>query len=180
MAALAAAAIAACSADLTLPPAQLPIVQQEIRLYALSGTPVNTSSAYSMVGLAEIRTDLSTSFDFAFDIRDTLGGTQGYLLPRGSVGFVADGGLQITTQPFDSILLAPTSGYEREKPVPIDSGTVLFAASRQQTCNFSIVRPRYAKLLVLSLDKTNRIAVIRVVIDPNCGYRGLGSGVPTE
>ncbi len=180
LAALAAAALAACGADLTLPPAQIPIAQQQITLYALTGTPVNTSSAYSMLGLAEVRTDLSTSFDFAFDIRDTLGGTQAYLLPRGSIGFVPDGGLQLTSLPFDSVVRAPNEGYVRDRPVPIDSGTVLIAASRAQTCSFSIVLPRYAKLLVLSLDRVNRVVVIRVVIDPNCGYRGLGSGIPTE
>jgi len=177
---LAFLALPACEGDLGLPPAQIPIAQQQITLYALTGTPVNTSSAYSMINLAEVRTDLSNEFDFAFDIRDTLGGRQAYLLPRGDLGFVPDGGLQRTTIPFDSLLFAPTTGYEDVRPTPIDSGAVLIAASRRQQCDFRISSPRYAKLLVLSLDYTTRVAVIRVVIDPNCGYRSLGSGIPTE
>lgn len=174
------ALLAACGEDLTLPDAQIPVAQQQITLYALTGTPVNTSSAYSMINLAEVRTDLSNAFDFAFDIRDTLGGQQAYLLPRAELGFVPDGGLQIATTTFDSLLLAPITGYEELRPTPIDSGSVIIAASRRQSCDFRITSPRYAKLLVLSLNYTTRVAVIRVVIDPNCGYRGLGSGIPTE
>jgi hypothetical protein len=178
--ALAAAALAGCGDELTLPPATQLITQQQITLFALSGTSVLTPSAYSMLNLAEVRVDLTTNFDFAFDIRDTVGGPQAFLIPRGNLGFGADGGLQLSTVPFDSLLLAPTEGYERIQPVPIDSGSVILAASRIQSCDFAVASPRYAKLLVLSLDMTTRSAVIRVIIDPNCGYRGLGTGIPTE
>src|SRR5690348_3030492 len=56
---------AACNSDLTLPPATLPIATQQITLYALSGTAVNTNSAYDGLGLGEVRTDQTNSFDFA-------------------------------------------------------------------------------------------------------------------
>ena len=127
-----------------------------------------------------VRTDISNDFDFDFDIRDSLGGQQAYLIPRAVLGFQPDGGLQHSTLSFDSLRLAPLGGYEREEMTPIDSGDVIVAASRLQSCDFTIVSPRYAKLLIQSIDYTSRVARIRAVIDPNCGYRSLGSGIPTE
>jgi hypothetical protein len=185
LAPLAAAVLAACGEEVVLPPAQIPVAEQEIRLYALSGTPVNTMSGYSMLSLLEVRLDRTNDFDFAFEIAPdsalglgTTGDTVAALLPRSFFGYVPDGGMQITTVPFDSIILAPSEGYERERPTPIVAGTILLVASRLQTCNFNIYRPKYAKLWVRELDLVNRVAVIRVVIDPNCGYRSLAPGIP--
>lgn len=174
------ALLAACGDNLTLPPAQVLIAEQDINLYALTGTPVRTPSAYTMLNLRSVRTDLTNDFDFAFEIRDTLGGQQAYLVPRGVLGFAPDGGLQLTTMEFDSLVLAPTTGYEKERMIPISVNSVVIAASRLQNCEFGIVSPRYAKLLVMDLNLTERRAAIRVVIDPNCGYRSLGSGIPTQ
>lgn len=178
--ALCSLALLGCDDELTLPPAQAFIAQQDIELFALTGTPVRTPSAYSMLLLRPVRTDISNDFDFAFDIRDTLGGQQAYLVPRGVLGFQPDGGLQLSTVAFDSLRLAPLGGYEREVMIPVDSGDVIVAASRLQSCDFNIVSPRYAKLRITGIDLTRRVAQIRLVIDPNCGYRSLGSGIPTE
>jgi hypothetical protein len=182
---LLAALLVACGEENVLPPAQIPVAEQEIRLYALSGTPVNTRSGYSMLALVEVRLDRTNDFDFAFEIAPdsllgvgTTGDTVAALLPRSFFGYLPDGGLQVTTVPFDSIELAPVEGYERERPTVVEEGTVLLAASRLQTCNFNIYRPKYAKLLVQQLDLVNRVAVIRVIIDPNCGYRSLLPGIP--
>lgn len=177
-----------CGDDITLPPANVAITEQQITIYALTLTPVNTPSAYSLVGLAEIRTDQSNDFDFAFDIGPdsvyglgTTGTDVAVLLPRAHFGFNPDGGLQpIAGTPFDSANLAPEAGYEEELPVPIDSGATYFVASRRQQCSFNFSRPRYARLRVESLDMALRKVVIRLVIDPNCGYRSLAPGIPTR
>src|SRR5713101_7387005 len=50
-----------CGSDLTLPPANIPIGQQQITLYALTGTPVNTNSGYDMLNLFEVRVDASNA-----------------------------------------------------------------------------------------------------------------------
>jgi len=179
--------VAACGNDLTLPPATVPIAQQQINLYAVNGTPVNTPSGYDMLTLAAVRTDASNSFDFVFDIGidsayglGTAGDTVAVLLPRGTVGFVDDGGLQLSTLPFDSIAIAPTAGYVANQPTRIRVGDVVLAASRAQTCNFGFIRPRYAKLQVQAIDLVQRTVALLVIIDPNCGYRSLTSGVPTQ
>jgi hypothetical protein len=178
----------ACSDNPILPPAQVPVAEQQITLYGLTGTPVNTPSGYNMIQLVEVRLDQTNDFDFALEIapESTLGlGTGGTLaaalLPRGYFGFAPDGGLQrLPDQPLDSIHIAPETGYERNFPVRIDSGAVLVAASRIQFCNFNVYRPKYAKLEIRQLDYGARRAVIRVVLDPNCGYRSLDPGIPTR
>ena len=178
--------LAGCGSDLTLPPASAPITQQEITLYALTGTSVGTNSAYDMLSLIEVRTDLTNSFDFAWDLRfdsaygiGKAGDTVAVLIPRGALGFVTDPGLQLApTFSIDSAIVAPTDGYIKDHAVRIKQGVVLYAASRVQTCNFGFTLPHYAKLLIEQIDLTNRQVVIRVVEDPNCGYRTLTSGIP--
>jgi hypothetical protein len=185
---LAFAGATACGSDLTLPPATIPIAQQQIKLYALTGTPVGTSSAYDMLSLAEVRTDVSTGFDFAFDmVFDSAYGfgqhndTVAVLIPRGALGFTADPGLQVVpTFNFDSLKIAAGTGYTKARAVRIHEGDVLFAASRAQSCNFGFIRPHYAKLLIQAIDLNAKMATILVIIDPNCGYQGLGSGIPTQ
>lgn len=180
-----AALLAGCSDNPVLPPATLPVTEQQILLSALTGTDVRMPSAYNMIVLAEIRTDNTTDFDFAFDIGidsafgvGTAGDTVAVLLPRGALGFNVDGGLQLTTTPFDSIMRGALDGYEREQPVRIRQGDVLLAASRTQQCTYQVVRPRVAKLRVDSVDVAARQVSIRVVIDPNCGYLSLAPGLP--
>lgn len=180
------AALAACGSDLTLPPATAPIAQQQIHLFALTETPVGTPSGYNMISLAEVQTFRSNDFDFVFDIGidstfglGTKGDTIAVLIPRGGLGFNEDAGLQFTLISFDSVQVAPITGYEKTKPTRIRAGDVFIAASRPQTCNFGFVRPRYAKGQVQSIDPVTRSAVILLVIDTNCGYRGLGVGIPT-
>lgn len=181
------AVAAACGSDPQLPPAGLPVTQQQITLYALTGTSVLTPSAYSMAAQVEVRTDQTTDFDFAFDVGvdsvlgvGTTGNTVAVLLPRGAIGLTADGGLQHSPLAFDSVKAAPLNGYERNLPLPITQGQVLIAASRLNQCTYQIIRPRaMAKLHVDSLDIAQRNVVISLVIDPNCGYLSLQPGYPS-
>jgi hypothetical protein len=183
-----AVVLGGCGTDLTLPPASIPIAQQQITLYALTGTPVGTPSAYDQISLTEVRTDVSSAFDFAFDLRfDSAyglghpGDTVAVLLPRGALGFSSDPGLQqIPTLPWDSVRIAPTDGYINNKAVRIRAGDILYSASRIQTCNYGFDLPHYAKLLIQQIDLANRVATILVIADPNCGYRELGSGIPNQ
>jgi hypothetical protein len=178
--------LAGCGDGLTLPPATVPIAQQQITLYALTNTPVGTPSAYNMVALSEVQVFRTNDFDFVFDIgvdsvlgAGTTGDTVAVFIPRAYLGFSEDGGLQYSPLGFDSLELAPTTGYEKQKPTKIRAGDTIVAASRLQTCNFSFVRPRYAKLYIQSIDLVARSMTATVIIDTNCGYRSLTSGVPT-
>jgi hypothetical protein len=170
------AVITACNASYTLPPATMAPDTGTVTLWALTGTDLSLPSAYSLEPWPPIvvRTDRSSAFDFAFDIQlDSLGDTSAVLLPRAAMGLYADGGLQISQEPFDSIKIAPTGGYQDSLPVPLQVGTVVLAASRSLTCNFGFVYPIYGKFLVTALDLTARSVTFSVLVDSNCGYRGL-------
>ncbi len=187
-AAILALLLAGCGTDLTLPPASAPITQQQIILFALTNTPVNTNSAYDMLQPIEVRVDQTNAFDFAFDLRfDSAygigkhGDTVAVLIPRGAMGFVADPGLIALPGIFnyDSLQVAPAGGYTKDRAVAIHEGDVLYAASRIQTCNFGFTLPHYAKLIIQKIDLAAYSTTIRVVLDPNCGYREINSGIPT-
>jgi hypothetical protein len=187
-AAIFALLLTGCGSATTLPPASAPITQQQINLFALTNTPVNSNSAYDMIQLLEVRVDQNNSFDFAFDLRfDSAygigkhGDTVAVLIPRGALGFVADPGLIYLPGifNFDSLQVAPVGGYVKDKAVQIHEGDVLYAASRIQTCNFGFTLPHYAKLVIQKIDLAAFSTTIKVVIDPNCGYREINTGIPT-
>lgn len=171
-----AATIAACSATYSLPPATNAPSSGTVTLWALTGTSLALPSAYDFLTYPPlvVFTDRTSALDFAFDIEvDSLHDTTAVLLPRGALGLSMDGGLQVTTVPYDSITLAPTGGYQDSLPVPLAVGTVVLAASRSQTCNFGYVYPFYAKLRVTTLDMAARSVTFDILVDSNCGYRSL-------
>src|SRR5712691_11340435 len=76
-------ALTACGNSTGLPPAHIANVVDTVSLYALDGTPVTAPSAYDIVFLRAVRTDLTTGYDFIFNI-DNAG--RAVLLPTGAVG----------------------------------------------------------------------------------------------
>jgi hypothetical protein len=173
-AALAAAFLgAACSAELTLPPASDENVVDTVTLYALSGTPIGTYSAYQMDLKRVVRTDQTSAFDFVFDI-DTAGPA---LHPSGLYGLAEGAGFQDGGAPFDSLTFAPLDGYEYQAATPIDSGDVLYVRSRPVTCLFGTFA-YFGKLEVLAVDTVARRIDLQVLVNANCGYRSLEPGIP--
>jgi hypothetical protein len=171
-----AAAIAACSASYTLPPATNAPDSGTVTLWALTGTPLALPSAYDFLTTPPVLvfTDRTSALDFAFDITaDSVHDTSAVLLPRGALGLSLDGGLQISTQPYDSITMAPTGGYQDSLPVKLVVGTVVLAASRAETCNFGYVYPLYGKLRITAIDFVARSVTFAILVDQNCGYRSL-------
>jgi len=168
-----AAAFAACDNPFALPPATAIPFDTTYTLWSLTGSPVSDPSAYDMVLQLIARTDRTTSFDFALDMPDSLGDTIPLLLPPGAFGLPRDGGLQISKTPFDSLNYAPDGGYDQGAGQKLAVGTVVLASSRTQSCNYSIVHPLYAKLLVTAINTAARSVTFRMVLDPNCGYRSL-------
>jgi hypothetical protein len=167
------AAIAACDNPFALPPATSPAIDKVFTLYSLTGSDVSAPSAYDMVYDTTVRTDRTYNFDFALDMPDSLGDTIPLLIPPGGLGLTPDGGLQISTTPFDSLTYAPNSGYDQTVRQTLKMGTVVLASSRTQSCNYNIAYPLYAKLQVLLIDPVARSVTFHMVLDPNCGYRSL-------
>jgi len=175
----------ACSTGFPLPPAALIVDTSSVTLWALTNTDLANPSAYDVVLQLVARTDRTSSFDFAFDIRVDSApphDTVAEFLPRGTLGLYVDGGLQVTTQAFDSITIAPPTGYQDTLAVPLKVGMVVLAASRSQTCNFGYIKPLFAKMQITALDFVARSVTFRIFTDPNCGYRSLRPDTlpPTE
>ena len=171
---------AACGDPLGLPPAQIANRTDTVSLYALSGTPVTTPSAY-VIGFREaVRTDQSpTGFDFAFDIDST---GRPVLLPTGALGLPRASGIQRTLHAFDSVTVAPTGSYQSDSAVVVDSSAVMILHSRPLICSYGIQSIYYAKLHVLAIDTTSgpngRRIDFEILTNINCGYRGLEKGLP--
>jgi hypothetical protein len=176
-----AAALGACGNANVLPPATVPLVEDTLALWAVNGTDIVHPSAFDLLSNLVVRTDRSANFDFVFDfVVDSVGDTVPVLLPRGAVGLSADGGLQRVGVQWDTLVIAPADGYETQTPVRLSLGSVVVARSRTQTCNFGLSSGIYAKLQPLDIDTPNRRMVIRILVDLNCGYRGLQTGLPSS
>ena len=173
----AAAAVAACGDDFTLPPAGAANRLDTVSVYALTGTAVGVPSGYQLEFRRVVRTDQTSLFDFAFDI--TPAGDPVFL-PTGPLGLGEASGLQVAPAPFDSVTIAPTSGYVYNAPAAADSGAELLVQSRVTTCSYGGSASYYAKLRVLTVDMVERRADFEILVNTNCGYRGLEPGLPTQ
>ena len=172
---IAALVAAACGNSTGLPAATAPNIIDTISLYALEGTPLTVPAAYVIQTKEEVRTDQRSDFDFVFNI--TAAG-QAVLLPTGAVGLGVASGIQVQNASFDAVTTAPTSTYVDSLAVPVDSGTVAVVHSRPVTCVFGPIVFYYGKIEVLAIDTIARRVDLRVLVDQNCGYRGLELGLP--
>lgn len=175
IAAAAAATAVACGDPFGLP---LPVFANEVdtaSLYALTGTPPATPSGFRLDFAQAVRLDQSTQVDFAFDI-DTAG--RAVLLPTGALHLGRNSGVQTTGVQFDSITFATDRDYNLDSAVVVQVGSVALLQSRLATCSWGGTAFYYAKLLVLGVDTTTRKLDFQILIDKNCGYRGLAPGLP--
>jgi hypothetical protein len=173
--------VAACGDSFGLPRASIENEVDTLTMYALTGTPVSTPSGLRLESRAVVRTDQTSTFDFAFDIDST---GQALLLNTGALRLGRASGALITQTPFDAILVAPDTRYELDSAVAIDGNTVAIIHSRPTLCGFGLTARFYAKLRVLELDTApgpdGRKVTFEILVDTNCGYRGLEPGLPHQ
>ncbi len=178
LAATAAVSLAlACGNPTALPAPTIENVVDTVSLYALRGTDISLPSAYALETAQPVRTDQTTLLDFAFDF-DSIG--EPALFPTAAIHLGALSGMQRSATAFDAITLAPTGRYDFEKPIALDTGTVVLVRSRPTQCLFGVTVSLYAKLRVLSVDSTARRLDFEILVDQNCGYRGLAPGLPKQ
>ena len=67
-----------------------------------------------------------------------------------------------------------------DQPLAVSAGTVAIVRSRPTNCLFGVTVSLYAKLLVVAIDPTARRIDFRIMVDQNCGYRGLAPGLPSQ
>ena len=172
---------AACEDPIGLPPPSIPNRTDTVTLYARTGAPVDHASGYFIAARHTATADQTTLFDFLFDI-DTLG--RAVLLPTGAANVARGSGIQRTLRPFDSVTVAPSSGYQLDSAVIVNSNSVAILQSRPVPCAFDNIARNYyyAKLHVLEIDTSatpdGRRITFEILNNINCGYRGLEPGLP--
>lgn len=168
----------ACDNPLSLPAASTENVIDTVTVYALNGTPVTEPSGYDLGTKRAVRTDL-VGFDFAFDI-DPSG--QPFIYPEGALHLDRSPGILPEGQAFDSIIVAPQTGYLDSLPVNIGPGSVFVVRSRPSASACVLATSAlslFGKFLVLSVDTLQRSVTMKTVVNQNCGYHSLQLGTPT-
>jgi hypothetical protein len=170
-------AVTACSDTNGLPDPTLGNVERTETLYALVGTPVSTPSGYALEGNRRIRTDQTDAFDFAYNVEPD---GRRVFVPRAALGLDPNAavkpGFQARSESFEAITLAPSDGYITDQVVPIAEGERYVVRSRV-TC-LALGLPKYGKIEILSFDDIARTVSFRVLVDDNCGFKGLEPGLP--
>jgi len=170
---------AACGDAFPLPKAQLENAVDTVSLYALSGTPPQAPSAYwlgNFVSLPRVvLIQNGDPFDFAIDLDSAY---RPVLKPTGALRLGRNSGVMTTTLPFDSIRIAPSGGFQLDSAVTVDVGGRAIVHSRQATCDTQIPAVYYAKIQILTVDTASRRIDFQILVNDNCGYRGLEPGIP--
>jgi hypothetical protein len=176
---LALALAAACGDPFGLPRPSASNVIDTVSLYALSGTPPRTPSGYDLSRRATVLVEDGAAFDFAIDL-DSAG--RPVLKPTGALKLGRSSGVQATTLPFDSIRIAPTGGFQLDSAVTLDVGGSAIVHSNPTGCNIALTAAYYfyAKLQILAVDMATRKIDFQILVDTNCGYRGLDLGLPSR
>ena len=166
-----------CGDDLTLPPATFENTVDTVVLAALSGTPIDQPSGFDVVVAQPVRTDRTNGFDFAFDIDE--GGIP-RIYPAGTLGLSSEPGILESNRTFDAITSAPVEDYVTDTALVVQAGTVFIVRSRSSNvqCALAGSLPRYGKFHVLGVDPQARAVTLELLVDLNCGYRGLEPGTP--
>ena len=162
--------------------AQFPNFDVQDTLFSMTGAPAVLPSGLLVRDAGVHTVDGQLNFDVAFDV-DSAGNIVLYT-ERRIVSQLVQGhrvGLLTTTQPFDAVTRAPTSGYVYDSLLTVPLHQTVLIDVNDPTCSvLSILSPYMkAKMVVDSLGANHQI-FIHVVVDPNCGFYSLVSGTPKD
>ena len=120
----------------------------------------------------------SAEFDVAFDL-DATGKV--VLYPQRRVVSGVGGrrvGLQLASGTFESVTLAPTSGYQYDSvAVTVQPGQVVLVQAQTTQCSIELSPYNYSKIVVDSTAPAINAIYFRIASDPNCGFRSFVPGV---
>jgi hypothetical protein len=165
--------------------ASVPTFTDTLSVFALSGTPPAFPSGISIVARQAVRVDGFAQFDVAFDI-NAAGNAVIYpvKLVVTSPGGSRAVGMQKVPGLFESVLSAPTTGFETDSALVMLPGDVVVVQTphngARDLCQFTHSPNLYAKMVVDSVNLGSRTVFLRTVFDPNCGFRSFADGVPTS
>ena len=165
----------------SLPQGQTQNATQPFFVHALSGSPLATSNAITFPGRSVTRVDGTFDFDIAFDINAA--GNVVLLAPE-LVGQNPGGnrlvGIRTGIGSYDNILEAPLTGYTVDSTTVVQRGQAVVVQAQEPICltGNPSAPYLYAKIVIDSIDVTNRGIYGRAMIGGNCGYRQLIAGFP--
>lgn len=190
LAGLAALIASACGGtDPFAPVASLYVAGSGYILYPVSNAPALLPSGIQLLSQTSVRPQVSPTlglnFDFVLDV-DTQGRIR--VIPPKLVATVPTGtpatGVQTSTARFDSLLRAPNTGYQFDSATVVRVGQTFVVAAQGTTSGgitCSATSPIYAKLIVDSIvpapGVNSQQLFVRSIVDPNCGFRSLETGV---
>ncbi len=182
LAALAVAvfAVAACS-DPFATKAQYANQPFAYVLYGISGTgPANAPAALDLNSMSAVRVDGAFGFDVAFDF-DGKGKIR--VIPQKLVGAPVSGsrtvGLQRLSGVYESVILAPSKGWQTDSLLLVLPGEVIGVRLTSSSCAYQLSTDLYAKLVIDSV-KTGGLIFGRGLMNPNCGFKSFEDGIPTK
>jgi hypothetical protein len=168
----------ACSSDPYAPKALDRVFADTLRVVALSGTSAEAPSGVRLITHESRVPDFSEQFDFALDI-DGSGNVVVY--PRARVvtcSSICQLGVRVIRSDsvkFEDLFDAPKSGYTYDSVTTVPVGATAVFVSKEVLCQPSNISTydMYAKMIVDSVRASDRSIFLRLVSDPNCGFRGL-------
>jgi hypothetical protein len=151
-------------------------------VFAINGSPQSLPTALRIRTQAAVPVDGTFSFDVAFDLNAT-----GDSVIVHSVRSIANElvsvhrvGMQLTTQTFDEVTEAPTTGFVYDTTFRVAAGQTMLLDVIEAGCQFESILGFNirAKMVVESIDAPNRKIFLHVLTNPNCGFRSLQPGEP--
>jgi len=187
VAALAGLVLATGCKDTSILQASLPVATDTLMVYATTGTPPNLPSGISITYRSSVRVDGSAAFDVAFDF-DSLGQvivSPVRVLVNQLSGAPAVGIKTEFTTPFDNITSAPGGYYRPDTSIVVTPGQPFVVLTNRATgsdaCVYDPNPTIYAKMVIDStFATTSRAIYLRMVSDPNCGYKSFAAGLPSK
>lgn len=163
-------------------PATSENTERTAALWTLSGTPPALPAGFRFLTEQPVRPQMlptgSLNFDLAIDL--TTDGRVQLLPARTVVPLPPAGGslvgLQLSTATFETVQRAPEDGYTADSVVVVAPRQLVLARIDGVGCLFG--DPFYAKLVVDSVIAAERRVVLRTLVNRNCGYRALTTGLP--
>lgn len=152
----------------------VPLQPTRVELVDFRTGPLQTSSAFDVVGRRAVRVDQTSGWDFLFFVTEE--GTPELRPFEAVTGTLQESGMQKVDVTFEGLTLAPQDGYVRTEPIPIAEGDVLAVVSRRDPAFGGIRCRRYAKIEVLGIDIAAGSLTFQHLINPNCEVRGLVPG----
>ncbi len=176
-------ALAACGgADSMLPSPTSENADRQYQVWAITGTAAALPAGYAFTSESVVRPQIlaggGLNFDLAFDIT-----ADGKVLVMPARTVVPEPpakapiiGLQVVFPVYEQILRAPDGGYVPDTAVTLVVGQAIVLQLHNSGCLYQ--DPFYAKLTVDSINRVERFALVRSLVDRNCGYKSLAVGIP--